>query len=174
LKLKKFVTRIDLIVAAFIQNRIRSEKLGWILSRVNRGEVFFLILIPFIALYSPGDQIVYVLLNTSLFTLLNDRFVLLVKKSISRKRPLLSVIGKEDANPDMKHSFPSAHAANSMIVGMILVFGYGYPEILFLFSFLAGIGRLLTLHHFVSDIIGGWILGIFFGMLGTLCKHFFL
>ncbi|MCE9501730.1 MAG: phosphatase PAP2 family protein [Leptospira sp.] len=167
------VSRIDLYVAGFIQKRIQNEKLGWILSRVNRGEVFFLVLIPFIAHYSKLSEIPFLILITGIFTFLNDRLVLFIKKAISRKRPLISVMGKTDANPDMKHSFPSAHAANSMIVAVILVSGFGYPEVLFLFSFLAGIGRLLTLHHFVSDIIGGWILGFFFGTLGVICKNFF-
>ncbi|TGM19065.1 phosphatase PAP2 family protein, partial [Leptospira stimsonii] len=88
------------------------------------------------------------------------------KKLIARKRPLITVAGKVDSNPDMKHSFPSAHAANSMTAVLILVFLFKFSPALILISFLAGFGRLLSLHHFVSDVIGGWIIGSIFGAMG--------
>lgn len=90
----------------------------------------------------------------------------MLKKKISRQRPLITVIGKVDANPDMKHSFPSAHSANSMTVLSILVFGFTFPPFILLFSFMAGIGRLFSLHHFFSDVIGGWFIGMIIGLLG--------
>lgn len=105
------------------------------------------------------------MLFTGVFAFITDRLVLLIKKIISRKRPLLSVSGKEDKNPDMKHSFPSAHAANSMVVVVILVLGFHLPGYFFLFPLFAGIGRLLSLHHYVSDVAGGWIIGGGIGIL---------
>jgi membrane-associated phospholipid phosphatase len=93
---------------------------------------------------------------------------LFVKKSVSRGRPLVSVAGKTDSNPDMKHSFPSAHSANSMVVVIILVFAFKVNPLIFIFTILAGIGRLLSLHHFISDIIGGWIFGFMIGILGVI------
>ena len=71
-----------------------------------------------------------------------------------------------DSNPDMKHSFPSAHSANSMTALFLLVAGFQFPPAMLAFSFLAGIGRLLSLHHFFSDVMGGWLIGLMVGMLG--------
>jgi membrane-associated phospholipid phosphatase len=74
-------------------------------------------------------------------------------------------MNNEDKNPDMKHSFPSAHAANSMVSIFILVTVYHYSPYFFAFSIFAGIGRLITLHHFLIDILGGWSIGLLIGLL---------
>ena len=85
---------------------------------------------------------------------------------VSRPRPLETVMGKIDGNPDMKHSFPSAHSGNSMTVVSILIFGFGFPPVIFGFTLLAGIGRLISLHHYFSDIMAGWLIGLLIGIAG--------
>lgn len=74
-------------------------------------------------------------------------------------------MNNEDKNPDMKHSFPSAHAANSMVSIFILVTVYNYSPYFFALSIFAGVGRLITLHHFLIDILGGWSIGLLIGLL---------
>ncbi|TGN17147.1 phosphatase PAP2 family protein [Leptospira idonii] len=161
-----WISRFDQSVSVWIKAHLHHPRLSWILSRINRGEMFALVLLPLLFL-NPIYKPVYVSLPLVLiFTYGTDRLVLVLKKYFARKRPLVSVMGKVDANPDMKHSFPSAHSANSMIVGTILVFGFGETPWFLLFSLFAGVGRLLTLHHYISDIIGGWIIGFFMGLLG--------
>ncbi|WP_108977866.1 phosphatase PAP2 family protein [Leptospira ryugenii] len=161
------ISETDLRFSQWIKKYLHNEKLSWVLSRVNRGEVFALILLPLMILsqrYSP----LYVSLPLVLvFTFFTDRLVLFLKKYYARKRPLISVMGKVDANPDMKHSFPSAHSANSMVVATILVFAFHETPYFFVFSIFAGVGRLLTLHHYVSDIVGGWIIGVLMGLFGV-------
>jgi membrane-associated phospholipid phosphatase len=145
-----------------------TETLRRVLGRWNRGEVFLVVLIP-ILYYSDGfTPFWWAFAYLSLVAFFNDRLVLFVKKSVSRGRPLVSVAGKLDSNPDMKHSFPSAHSANSMVVVIILVFAFKVNPLIFIFTILAGIGRLLSLHHFISDIIGGWIFGFMIGILGVI------
>ncbi len=162
----KFISVIDQKFSIWIQTHLHGQRLSWILSRINKGEMLALILLPlmFISdLYKP----VYISLPVVLiFTYGTDRLVLSLKKYFSRKRPLVSVMGKKDSNPDMKHSFPSAHSANSAVVATIIVFGFGETAWFYFFSVFAGVGRLLTLHHFLSDIIGGWIIGFLIGLLG--------
>lgn len=157
--------KIDYKISHFIQDHIRNEKLGWVLSRVNRGEVFFIILILILWNFFSSDasKIIRSLMTCGVFAFITDRSVLIIKKIISRKRPLISVSGNKDKNPDMRHSFPSAHAANSMVVVLVLIYGFEQSFAMLIFPFFAGIGRLLTLHHYLSDVIGGWIIGVFFG-----------
>lgn len=171
-KIKGILGRADYVAAKFIRERLHYPWLNRILSRVNRGEMMLLIIAPYLAyatwigiLPHPGW---IVLPYTGLVAYANDRFVLFLKKVISRKRPLITVVGKIDENPDMKHSFPSAHASNSMAAVILLVFLFGFPEWFLLLSLLAGIGRLLSLHHFPSDVLGGWLIGSGFGFLGLL------
>lgn len=154
------VDQIDFSLSTWIRTNLHNPRLNRILSKINRGEVFLLILLPFLYLKNDLPIVWYwVLLFTGLITYANDRFVLFLKKLIARKRPLITIAGKVDSNPDMKHSFPSAHAANSMTAVLILVLLFKFSPALILISFLAGVGRLLSLHHFVSDVIGGWMIG---------------
>ncbi len=160
----------DLAISNWIRNNLHSQNLSRVLSKINRGEILGAILIPSIiiifwnreGLESPYFIIIFLMV----FAYSTDRSVLALKKFFSRKRPLVQVMGKQDANPDMKHSFPSAHSANSMVVLFLLVFIFKCSPWIFVLSLLAGIGRLLTLHHFVSDVLGGWIVGILWGGIG--------
>ncbi|MDF3818466.1 phosphatase PAP2 family protein [Leptospira sp. 96542] len=166
-----FIFGLDQTISIWIKQNLHNQKLSWILSRVNRGEMFALVLLPLMIL-SPIYKPVYISLPIVLaFTYFTDRLVLILKKYFARKRPLVSVMGKVDSNPDMKHSFPSAHSANSIVVATILVFAFGETPYFFLFSLFAGVGRLLTLHHYVSDILGGWFIGFFVGILGLGFYH---
>ncbi|MBE7413517.1 MAG: phosphatase PAP2 family protein [Leptospiraceae bacterium] len=167
MKKQNLIENFDHRVSVYIQSYINNEKLSWWLSRINRGEVFLLVLVVLLSYFFSFQisKIILCMLFTGVFAFITDRLVLLIKKIISRKRPLLSVSGKEDKNPDMKHSFPSAHAANSMVVVVILVLGFHLPGYFFLFPLFAGIGRLLSLHHYVSDVAGGWIIGGGIGIL---------
>lgn len=167
-----FLKRADYAVANFIRKNIHGPILNRILSRINRGEMMLLLIIPYLAYAAKNGLLPYpwwiVIPYAGVVAYANDRFVLFLKKKISRKRPLVTVAGKVDGNPDMKHSFPSAHASNSMTASLILVFLFGFPEWFLVVSLMAGIGRLLSLHHFPSDILGGWVIGACFGGLGLL------
>ncbi len=161
-----WVSRLDEQASIWIKVHLHHPRLSWMLSRVNRGEVLALFLIPVLLLSERYKPLYVSLPIIMLFAFVTDRLVLVLKKYFSRKRPLISVMGKVDNNPDMKHSFPSAHSANSLVVVTLLVLGFGEMPYFFLFSLFAGVGRLLTLHHFISDILGGWIIGFIMGLLG--------
>ena len=62
-------------------------------------------------------------------------------------------------------SFPSGHAATSMIFGIILAYALSerFPRgcyLLFAYPILVSISRIYVLQHYPMDIIGGAILGI--------------
>ncbi len=173
-----FLSRADYATANFIREKIHNPTLNRVLSRINRGEMTLLIIIPYLIYAETNHSLPYpwwiVIPYAGLVAYTNDRFVLFLKKRISRKRPLITVVGKVDSNPDMKHSFPSAHASNSMTAALILVYLFGFPQWFLAISLMAGIGRLISLHHFPSDVIGGWVIGTFFGGLGLLLGFWLL
>ena len=160
----KLIEFLDLRLAFWIGDKIKNPTLDTFLSYLNRGEVFVLLVI--FLLYDAPEPFLRSIFFLSLLAFINDRFVLFLKKKISRKRPGLRVLGKEDNHPDLCHSFPSAHAANSMLGVLILVYLFHQNPILFLLPVLAGVGRMFSLHHFLSDVLGGWFIGLCFGILG--------
>jgi len=86
---------------------------------------------------------------------------------ISRDTYALFCEGGSDA------SFPSGHAARSVIFGIILAFALSerFPRgcyLLFAYPVLVSLSRVYVLQHFPMDIIGGAILGI---MLTGVMAH---
>ncbi|MBK8395087.1 MAG: phosphatase PAP2 family protein [Leptospiraceae bacterium] len=159
--------QIDLAISSFIRDRVKNKTLDKILSRVNRGESLLFVLLVSFFFYPNNNfyELTILFLHVGIVSYITDRLVLILKKTISRKRPLIRVMDNQDKNPDMKHSFPSAHAANSMVSIFILVTVYQYSPLYFILSIFAGIGRLISLHHFLSDIIGGWGIGFLIGLI---------
>jgi len=162
--LKQFVLTIDKELAFFIHRNIKNPTLDKILSKLNKGE-FFLVITLIILIITRSDWYL-ALIYVSVFAFLNDRFVLFIKKRVSRKRPSLKLLGNTFVHEDLNHSFPSAHAANSLCVAILLINCYDQSNLFYLASFFAGVGRLCSLHHFLSDVIGGWMIGFLTGLFG--------
>lgn len=163
------IDKIDIFISNFIHSKIKNKTLDKILARLNKGEIFFLIFLATCYYYiSDWKTFGILFLHIGTVSVISEKSVLFIKKKISRERPLIRILHKDDPNPDMKHSFPSAHAANSMTVISLMVFIYSFSPYLLLFSLLAGLGRLFSLHHFLSDVIGGWLIGFFICILNVL------
>jgi membrane-associated phospholipid phosphatase len=167
----EFIEKIDLIIAEWIKTSIKNHRLDQFLKRINRGEIFiFFLLGYFLFAFNefPYQKILFISFCLYIF----DRFVLFIKKRIARRRPGILILGKADDHPDYNHSFPSAHASNSFSAILMFYILLDVPEYFFLFSISAGIGRMLSLHHFFSDIIGGWLIGFLLGSLGIIASHY--
>ena len=89
---------------------------------------------------------------------------------ISRDTFAMFCEGGEDA------SFPSGHAARSVIFGIVLayVLSERFPRgcyLLFAYPILVSFSRIYVLQHFPMDVIGGAILGIMLtGVLANMTK----
>jgi len=71
-------------------------------------------------------------------------------------------------------SYPSGHAARSMIIAIILAYALSerFPRgayLLFLYPVMISISRIYVLQHFPMDVIGGTIIGIM--LAGVMAKR---
>lgn len=162
----EYFNKFDEKISILIRDKIHTDSLRKYLSKINRGETLFFILIYILYIYDYGlRKSFYILSYIAVFSFFNDWMVLYLKKKISRGRPLIQVLGKVDKNPDMRYSFPSAHSSNSMLACILLVHHFGVNPWIFLITFFSGFGRMITLHHYLSDVLAGWILGIIYALI---------
>lgn len=93
----------------------------------------------------------------------------LVKQFIQRPRPNhlieLEATVKVPHSPT-SYSFPSNHAVTSFALATLLSFFYPKLSILFFtVASLIGLSRVYVGVHFLSDVVGGMIIGLCFGFL---------
>lgn len=104
--------------------------------------------------------------------MLGSFFVLLVggvlKSATRRKRPFMAEVGVTAAiwAPGKARSFPSTHAATSMLLATALLYT-GHPFGLGVLAWAIGVtcSRVWLGVHFASDVIAGTVLGVAFGFL---------
>ncbi|MGI5977804.1 MAG: phosphatase PAP2 family protein [Candidatus Limivicinus sp.] len=84
--------------------------------------------------------------------------------------PLWQMMGQ---HTESDKSFPSGHttAAFACMTPVFLVGNKRYSWTAFIFAFLMGLSRIYLVVHFPSDVLGGLIVGIVAGILGTLAAQ---
>lgn len=89
--------------------------------------------------------------------------VLVIKFSVRRQRPK-GEWGNIYRSTD-PHSFPSGHAARSMMLAVLSI-GLGpawLAILLVIWAPLVGLARVAMGVHYLSDVLAGWLLGAFMG-----------
>lgn len=90
-----------------------------------------------------------------------------IRKILNRPRPFVA----EDITPLAEHkpngSFPSNHAASSMIIAFAWYCVCPYVTVvLVVMAVLTGISRVMVGVHYPADVAVGWLVGVCFGILG--------
>jgi len=94
----------------------------------------------------------------------------ILKHHFHRPRPFLTIKGLVPVITPHGYSSPSGHATLAMAMAVILA--YHFPKArgwVFTLTILIGFSRIYFGAHYLSDVLGGFLLG---GILGWLCIFF--
>lgn len=171
---------LDVELFSFI-NHLRTETLDKVFlvltSTIFWVPLFALIIYLIIKQYK--KQAIGILSFLILFVFLNDQSCNIIKKTVKRIRPshdveMISKVHlarKSDGTyyRGGKYSFPSAHAANSILLMLFFIF-FVKPRrkwaiiLMILWSLLMAYSRIYLGVHYPSDIWIGFLLGSFWGV----------
>lgn len=101
--------------------------------------------------------------------------VQVLKLIIGRARPKLDIYSLSFtpfSTANNWHSFPSGHAASCFVFAASMSFFYPRYSVLWYFvAFFTALGRVIGESHFLTDIMGGALLGIVTGFMAAKIIH---
>lgn len=169
-----FIEKLDLKAAKYINSHFQNKAMDIIMKFFtylgNVGLIWIGISIFFILRHESrqiGITIIAALLITSI---LGEG---IIKHIVKRKRPFIKmnlcdqlIIGTPSS-----YSFPSGHTASSFAVSAVFVaIDSNISTIIIAISTLIALSRIYLKVHYVSDVIGGAILGL---LCGTFTAYLF-
>lgn len=161
---------LDVVIFLFINKTLANPVFDFIIFYADRlPYVVYALLIMFSII---KNRNLAVLLIASL--VLTGLFVPMIKQSIGRERPQ-DVLNDARVlvEPGTEKSFPSNHAVQAFLVATLVFSSYRRLGILlFLIAGIVSFGRIYLGVHYLSDIIGGSVVGILIAMLALRASIF--
>lgn len=139
-------------LALWANGRFR-RTLAWMLARTGDGAFWLLVII---VLFWQKQQLSGDLLLAALVTAV---LIAILKGIFRRQRPKAKRAFATD-----KYSFPSGHAARATAVAITLAFNNPIlTPVWLIWAILVGLARVALSRHFLSDVVGGMIVGLLAG-----------
>jgi len=175
----------DQSVVLFFSQHVGNPTLDTIMQYVTEsGEVLWMLAFGILMMVIPKTRRIGITLM--ILIVISTLLTGYIKCGIDRDRPDFDYVGAPfpvEISRDtyalfceggFDASFPSGHAARSVIFGIIL--GYALSErfprgayLLFLYPVMISISRIYVLQHYPMDVIGGTIIGIM--LAGVMAKR---
>ncbi|MEE8383763.1 MAG: phosphatase PAP2 family protein [Nitrosopumilus sp.] len=175
----------DQSVVLFFSENVGNPTLDTIMQYVTEsGEVLWMLAFGILMMVIPKTRRIGITLM--ILIVISTLLTGYIKCGIDRDRPDFDYVGAPfpvEISRDtyalfceggFDASFPSGHAARSVIFGIIL--GYALSErfprgayLLFLYPVMISISRIYVLQHYPMDVIGGTIIGIM--LAGVMAKR---
>lgn len=175
----------DQSVVLFFSENVGNPTLDTIMQYVTEsGEVLWMLAFGILMMVIPKTRRIGITLM--ILIVISTLLTGYIKCGIDRDRPDFDYVGAPfpvEISRDtyalfceggFDASFPSGHAARSVIFGIIL--GYALSErfprgayLLFLYPIMISISRIYVLQHYPMDVIGGAIIGIM--LAGVMAKR---
>lgn len=158
-------------ILIWIQNNLRMERLTpifiFITNLGNKGAIWILISVSL--LFSKKTRNIGILSLLALFlSVIMDNVIL--KNVIARSRPFDVVEGLTCLiKKPTDYSFPSGHTGSSFAAAVVLFLNFPkkYSFSALILAFLIGFSRLYVGVHYLSDVIGGAVIGTMIAV--TVC-----
>jgi undecaprenyl-diphosphatase len=162
--------KIEVDIISYLQNNIKNKEIIKILNFVSNilnpsfitsKKHYIIILILIIIFYYITNSKPIISLEHLLLLLILIICIFTIKSIIKRSRPFNKYknIKKLETLPIDKYSFPSGHSALALMLAYIFNIKYLMP-IRILFPIIVGISRMYLGVHYISDVIGGYILSM--------------
>lgn len=156
--LKKLDQKLFFKLYNFTSSQQKFKKTVVFLTKCSAKFFGVIYLAAVIYLVYSGDQRLkqFILLPGSVYLLLK-----IIPYLYNRKRPLVSLGVKTLIKQRNDNSFPSNHAASSLIISLVFLnINFQLGLILILISILTALSRIMVGVHYPSDILGAWFLAI--------------
>ncbi|WP_238885147.1 phosphatase PAP2 family protein [Clostridium sp. YIM B02551] len=168
-----FINYIDLGTIDFIKNNLDNKFFDTIMpvfTNLGNGGLVWIIISIFLLTQKKYRKIGVVTLVALLVTYLVGEIG--IKNLVRRERPFMSIHEiKLLIKAPSGFSFPSGHTASSFTASTILSSYFKkYRAIIFSLAIIIGFSRIYLMVHYLSDVLGGAVLGI--GM-AILIKYIF-
>ena len=166
------VATIDQFLSARISLRPDSDSVGFFVLITSFASTPIYVLVVLLAALSCWvRQQCYIIVGLLIATLSSTTVTYLLKHVLERERPDNSLLAVQT------FSFPSGHATTAMalygfIAYLLIRFNQNFAQkirittIAILFILLIGLSRVVLNQHYLSDVLGGYLVGAFWLTLG--------
>ncbi|WP_317051769.1 phosphatase PAP2 family protein [Clostridium neonatale] len=149
----------------FRKSKFRSEGIK-ILCKYSQILIIMLYMCTSIFLYLKIDKRLILFL---IIPALNLIFVSIFRKILNKPRPYDTYDYEPlvDYEKGKGQSFPSRHTASAFIIAMACLYlNHTYGFIVMFIAIIVGVTRVLAGVHYPTDVIGGAVISILFGVVG--------
>lgn len=168
------IVSIDYFISAQMSLLRDSDVVGFFVLITSFASTPIAVLVVlFVAVNCWVKQQRYIIVGLLIATLVSTAFTSLLKYLFQRERPANSLLVVQT------YSFPSGHATTAMalygfIAYLLIRFHQNFAQkiriftIAILFILLIGLSRVILNQHYLSDVLGGYLVGAFWLTLGII------